>query len=48
MKNLTRIFYDILLKFNNELKIPAHAKKTLLQLRPETYIGVAILLDKIS
>ena len=52
LKALTRGNKDInqetLKVFINELKIPAHAKKTLLQLRPETYIGLANRLAKKS
>ncbi|MGA1443074.1 MAG: adenylosuccinate lyase [Methylophilaceae bacterium] len=52
LKALTRGSKDIsqetLKVFINELKIPAHAKKTLLQLRPETYIGLANRLAKKS
>ena len=52
LKALTRGNRDInqetLKAFINELRIPAHAKKTLLQLRPETYIGLANRLAKKS
>jgi adenylosuccinate lyase len=52
LKALTRGNRDInqetLKVFINELRIPAHAKKTLLQLRPETYIGLANRLAKKS
>jgi adenylosuccinate lyase len=52
LKALTRGNRDInqetLKVFINELRIPTHAKKTLLQLRPENYIGLANRLAKKS